>query len=47
MHEGVVSRNTLPHHLLMTENLIRQEVHFWILNGINGSMAELGPAPIL
>ena len=41
MLEGVVSRNTHPlksHQLLMTESLIKQKVHFWTLNGINGSL---------
>ena len=50
MHEGVVSRNTSPlenHHLLMTESLLWQKVHFWTLNGINGSMASPGRAPIV
>ena len=46
MLEGVVFRNT-SHHLLKTESLIRQEVHFWALNEINGSMANPRRIPIL
>ena len=31
----------------MTQSLIRQEVRLWTTNGINGSMANPGRAPIL
>ena len=31
----------------MTESLIMQKVHFWTLNGINGSTANPGRAPIV
>ena len=51
MLEGVVCRNTPPLkviiHLLMTESLTRQKVHFWTTNGINGSMANPQRAPTL
>ena len=29
----------------MTESHIRQKLHFWTLNGINGSTANPGQAP--
>ena len=31
----------------MTESLIMQEVRFWTLNGINGSLASPAQGPIL
>ena len=49
MLEGVVSCNASPlkgNIQLMTESLIRQKVHFWTLNGINGLTAIPGRAPM-
>ena len=45
--------STVTHRLLKASFIggvgepIRQNVHFWTLNGINGSMAYPGRAPIL
>ena len=49
MLEGVVSNNTfsVSHLLLMTESLSGRKSIFWMLNGINGSLANLGRAPTL
>ena len=51
MLEGVVIRNTPPLKLKSSfiddGKPIRQKVHFWTLNMINGSTANPGQAPIL
>ena len=46
MLEGVVFRNTPPLKVIIFIDL-RQKVYLWTLNGMNGSMANPGRAPIL
>ena len=50
MLEGVVIRNTPPLKviiLLMTESLLGRKSIIWTINGIRGSLANPGRAPIL